>query len=348
MWTAALQPHEHGRNGTMKALVYTDTKVVEMREQPEPRASNDEVVVAIEAVGICGSDMHAYLGHDERRVPPLILGHEAAGTVIEGAHTGMRVVLNPLITCGECDDCLSGRSNLCSARDLIGMYRPGAFAERIAIPARNLIEIPDGMDAALAALTEPAATALHAVNMAARVSQRPIAEARCVVFGGGSVGLFAALALANHGAAVVHLAETNPLRRATAAQTGACEAIDPIATPLEDSAYHIVIDAVGGRITRAESSRIVRAGGVIMHIGLQDNNDGLDVRRITLQEVTFIGTYTYTQVDMRATLAQLHRGGFGDLSWLEQRSLNAGASAFDDLLHGRSAAPKIVLRPDQA
>lgn len=330
----------------MKALVYTGTEVVEMMEQPDPRAGNDEVVVAIEAVGICGSDMHAYLGHDERRVPPLVLGHEAAGTVVEGPHIGMRVVLNPLITCGHCDDCLSGRSNLCAERDLIGMYRPGAFAERIAIPARNLIEIPDGMDAAAAALTEPAATALHAVNLAAKVSHRPLAEARCVVFGGGSVGLFAALALTNHGAPVVHLAETNPLRRATAGATGACVAVDPIAAPLDDSSYDVVIDAVGGRVTRAESSRVVRPGGTIMHIGLQDNNDGLDIRRLTLQEVTFIGTYTYTQVDMRATLAQLHAGGFGDLSWLEQRDLSAGASAFDDLLQGRSAAPKIVLRPN--
>ncbi|MEM7405514.1 MAG: alcohol dehydrogenase catalytic domain-containing protein [Pseudomonadota bacterium] len=329
----------------MKALVYTGTERVEILEQPEPSATNDDVVVAVEAVGICGSDMHAYHGHDERRVPPLILGHEAAGTVVEGAHRGMRAVLNPLITCGECDDCLGGRSNLCATRDLIGMYRAGAFADFVAIPARNLIEIPAGMDAAHAALTEPAATSVHAVNLASKVSARPIAECQCLVYGGGAVGLFAALALAYHGAARVDLAETNALRRETARTTGACHPFDPIAEPPAPGYYPIVVDAVGSAVTRASASEAVRPGGVIMHIGLQDNDGGFDARRVTLQEVTVIGTYTYTHVDMRSTLALLHRGAFGDLAWLEQRPLTNGASAFADIHHGRTPAPKIVLRP---
>lgn len=329
----------------MQALVYTDTCVVEIRDEPPPRPGNDEVVVAIDAVGICGSDMHAYQGHDERRVPPLVLGHEAAGTVVAGGTEGRRVVLNPLITCGECDACLGGRANLCASRDLIGMYRPGAFAQQIAIPSRNLIDVPDGMDLAHAALTEPAATALHAVNLAAKVSHRPVAEARALVLGGGSVGLFAALLLAHHGAAEVALAETNALRRASARATGACEPFDPITAPRADNAFDIVIDAVGSGITRASASAAAKAGGVIIHVGLQDNDAGLDTRRLTLQEITFIGTYTYTHVDMRAALHALHRGAFGELAWLEQRPLSDGASAFDDLLHGRSAAPKIVLRP---
>ena len=96
---------------------------------------------------------------------------------------------------------------------------------------------------------------------------------------------------------------------------------------------------------RASASAAARPGGVIMHIGLQDNDGGLDVRRLTLQEITFIGTYTYTPLDLRATMMLLHNGSLGDLGWLEQRSLDDGAGAFDDLLHGRSAAPKIVLRP---
>ena len=329
----------------MQALVYTDTCVVEVRDEPQPRPGNDEVVVDINAVGICGSDMHAYQGHDERRVPPLVLGHEAAGTVVAGAAEGRRVVLNPLITCGECNACLGGRANLCATRDLIGMYRPGAFAQQIAIPTRNLITVPDGMDLAHAALTEPAATALHAVNLAVRVSHRPVAESRCLVMGGGSVGLFAALLLSHHGAAQVALAETNALRRESAAATGACEPFDPITSPCADDSFDIVIDAVGSGITRASASATATPGGVIIHVGLQDNEAGLDTRRLTLQEITFIGTYTYTQVDMRAALDALHRGAFGNLEWLEQRPLSEGASAFDDLLNGRSAAPKIVLRP---
>ena len=160
----------------MKALVYTANEEMTYRDEPEPTAQAGDSLVEIEAVGICGSDMHAYLGHDERRVPPLILGHEAVGTVIEGPASGQRVVLNPLITCGVCDHCLDGRQNLCAERDLIGMYRAGAFAEKIAIPERNLISVPDGMAGAHAALTEPGATGLHAVLLAERASHRPLSD----------------------------------------------------------------------------------------------------------------------------------------------------------------------------
>ena len=329
----------------MKALVYTANEEVTYRDEPDPVAASGEVIVRVDAVGICGSDMHAYVGHDPRRVPPLILGHEAAGTVVEGSAAGRRAVLNPLITCGRCEDCLGGRSNLCARRDLIGMYRPGAFAERISIPEINLIDIPEGMDPAHAALTEPAATALHAVNLAARVAHRPLAESTALVIGGGSVGLFAALALKNHGVDEVELAETNDLRRETARKAGIENVYDPRSEASAESAYHLVVDAVGGKVTRAAAVTAVRPGGVVMHIGLMDNDGGFDARRMTLQEITVIGSYTYTPVDLRAALKKLHAGAFGDLSWVEQRSLEQGPSAFSDLLHGRSGAPKIVLRP---
>jgi 2-desacetyl-2-hydroxyethyl bacteriochlorophyllide A dehydrogenase len=329
----------------MKALVYTANEEVSYRDEADPSPAPGEALVRIDAVGICGSDMHAYLGHDSRRVPPLILGHEAAGTVIAGTRPGQRVILNPLIACGTCNACLGGRSNLCAERDLIGMYRPGAFAERITIPESNLIDIPDGMDAAHAALTEPAATALHAVNLAARSAWRPLSEARALVIGGGSVGLFAALVLRDHGCRHVTLAETNAHRRVTAQTAAIGEIIDPIATPPAQSAFELVIDAVGSGATRGTASASVCPGGTIVHIGLMDNQPGFDVRYATLQEVTFIGTYTYTPVDLRITIAKLHAGDLGPLDWIEQRPLMEGAAAFDDLLHARTAAPKIVLRP---
>ena len=158
----------------MKALVYTATREAELREEPEPEPRPGEALVRVEAVGICGSDMHAWHGHDPRRIPPLILGHEACGEVLEGAAAGSRVVLNPLIACGACRDCREGRTNLCGKRDLIGLRRPGAFAERVAIPEGNLIPVPEGMAAAAAALTEPCATAWHALALAARAGWRPL------------------------------------------------------------------------------------------------------------------------------------------------------------------------------
>lgn len=329
----------------MKALVYTAEREVQFRDEPAPEPGHDEVVLAVDAVGICGSDMHAYLGHDARRNPPLILGHEAVGTIVDGDAAGSRFVINPLITCGHCDECLGGRTNLCAHRDIIGMYRPGALAERVAILSRNLIEIPAGMDPAHAALTEPAATAVHAVNLAAKAVHRPIGESRALVIGGGSVGLFAAMALKDQGATEIHLAETNALRRRTVESTDCCHVFDPVADPARASYFEIVVDAVGGRLSREAAIAAVRPGGVVMHIGLLDNDGGVDMRRITLQEITLIGTYTYTPVDMRVTVEKLHGGVFGDLGWVERRPLSDGAGAFDDLLHGRTAAPKIVLCP---
>ena len=162
----------------MKALVYTQPNEVQLQEYPSPTPGEEEVVLRIDAVGICGSDMHAYHGHDPRRKPGLVLGHEFAGTVVETRSSlfakGARVTGNPLITCGYCDYCVQGRNNLCSNRTMVGMTRPGAFAEYMSIPASCLISLPDDMSADIAALTEPAATALHAVDLSKRALKLPI------------------------------------------------------------------------------------------------------------------------------------------------------------------------------
>src|SRR3954454_19319833 len=169
----------------MKALVYANPKQMEYREEPEPVPALGEVLIRVDAVGICGSDMHAYHGRDPRRVPPLILGHELAGVIVRGPSTGKRVTVNPLITCGRCEFCVQGRNNLCANRTMIGMTRPGGFADYVTTAAESVIEIPQDMTARAAALTEPAATALHALNAAARVLARPIPECEVLVIGGG-------------------------------------------------------------------------------------------------------------------------------------------------------------------
>ena len=328
----------------MKALVYTAVHTTEYRDAPEPVQGPHDALVKVEAVGICGSDMHAWHGHDPRRVPPLILGHEACGTVLDGPRPGERVVFNPLITCGACAHCLSGRSNLCASRELIGMRLPGAFAEQVALPARNLIPVPEGMDPATAALTEPCATAWHALMLAARTTWRPLPESRALVIGGGSVGLLGALILKAWGARDVHLAETNALRRETAAAAG-IDAFDPLATPAEKAGYELVLDAVGAVATRAAAIAAVTPGGVISHVGLQDWAGEFDARTLTLQEVTLVGVYTYTDADLRASLAALHDGRLGSLDWVEERPLSRGGEAFDDLNANRTPAAKIILRP---
>ncbi len=328
----------------MKALVYTATRETAYREEPDPEPGPGEALIAVDAVGICGSDMHAWHGHDPRRVPPLVLGHEASGRVLEGPRAGEAVVLNPLISCGRCRACLEGRSNLCPERELIGMRLAGAFAERVVIPERNLISLPEGMDPAKAALTEPCATAWHALALAARVAWRPLPESRCLVIGGGSVGLLGGLILKAWGAAEVRLAETNRLRRKTAAAAG-LSAFDPLARPAEADSVDLVLDAVGSTATRAAAIAAARPGGVISHVGLQTWAGEFDARSLTLQEITLLGVYTYTEADLRASLAALHDGRLGKLNWLEERPLAEGGRAFFDLDAGATPAAKIVLRP---
>jgi 2-desacetyl-2-hydroxyethyl bacteriochlorophyllide A dehydrogenase len=328
----------------MKALVYTKPLEVTYRDEPDPPVPAGEALVRIDAVGICGSDMHGYHGHDPRRVPPLVLGHEAAGEVVAGAWKGRQVVLNPLVTCGRCDYCRGGRANLCPQRKLIGMNRPGAFAELIAMPEENLIEAPAGMSATAAAVTEPAATALHAVHLGQHVLSRPMSEAKVLVLGGGSVGLLSALWAQAMGGRAVVVGETNALRRASAQKAGV-EAYDPLATQPGENAFDLIIDAVGAKVTRQAAIRAVRPGGAIVQIGLLDSAGESDWRKITLQEVTVIGTYTYTAVDLAASAAALYEGRLGKLAWVEERPLSEGARAFADLDHGRTAAAKIVLRP---
>lgn len=331
----------------MKALVYTGPEKLTYRDEPEPLPSDGEALVRVKAVGICGSDMHAYLGHDERRPAPLILGHEACGQVVGGAKAGMRVTINPLVTCGNCSDCLSGRSNLCAERQIISMPpRQGAFAEYITIPERNLVEVPDDMDTSIATLTEPVATGLHAVQLAHRLSQRPLSEARALVIGGGAVGLAAALVLASHGCRDILLADTNAGRRQTASNTGICTAFDPASNNgPEPGSADVVVDAVGAKTTRAAAIEAARPGAVIVHVGLLEGDDGVDVRRLTLQEIILVGCYTYTMVDFRAALKALHSGALGTPDWYEERPLANGAAAFDELREGRTTAAKMILRP---
>ena len=333
----------------MKALVYTQPNEAQLLEREAPVAEPGDVVLRIDAVGICGSDMHAWHGHDPRRKPGLVLGHEFAGTVLESRHAawqpGMRVTGNPLITCGTCDYCVTGRDNLCSRRTMVGMTRPGAFAQAMSIPGRCLIPVPDRLDAVRAALTEPAATALHAVHLSMRGLARPIAECRTLVLGGGAIGMLTALLLRHYGVDQLEVAEVNEARRVSLERHARCSTFDPRVQTAQESAFDYVVDAVGSALTRKAALAAVKPGGLVMHIGLQDWASEIDMRKLTLAEITLMGTYTYSTADLRATVASIDRGVFGDLSWVERRPLAQGAQAFEDLHHGRVASAKVVLEP---
>ena len=330
----------------MKALVYTGTQSLEFRDEPDPTRQASETLVKIEASGICGSDMHAWHGHDARRIPPMILGHELAGIIVGGPRDGERVAVNPLTSCGVCRDCRAAAPNLCAKRDLVGLGRAGGYAQYVSVPTINLFSIPDSLSSVHASLMEPTAVSLHAIHLAERVLSRPISECRTLVIGGGAIGALAALILQGKGVREIAIAETSSFRRDSLQSMCNATVYDPLSNDVPpDNNFELVIDAVGSGATRAAASRLVRTGGIISHIGLQDNNEGLDTRRITLQEITFIGNYTYNQTDLQASLDLLADGGLGSLEWVETRTLSEGANAFEDIHHARTPSPKIVLLP---
>lgn len=335
----------------MKTLIYSRPYQMAIEERPYPQlaAGQEQVVIRIGAAGICGSDMHAFHGQDPRRQPGLVLGHELAGEIVESQSPrflpGDRVTANPLITCGVCEYCRQGRDNLCSDRHMVGMDWPGAFAEFMAIPARSVVPLPTGISIQHAALTEPAATVVHAMRLTQRTLTQPLAETRTLVIGGGAIGLLTVLVLRAWGCRHITLAETNALRAEAAERYTGCISINPMETSISESSHQLVVDAVGAAATRQMAIQAVKPGGVIMHIGLQAWASEIDMRKITLGEITLLGTYTYTMDDFCLALSMLEEGALGELGWVESRPLSEGEQAFSDLESRQVSAAKILLIP---
>ena len=183
----------------MQALVYTDTQTLIYREEKNPKLVKGESIIKVTASGICGSDMHAYHGKANRRNPPLILGHEISGVINKGKETEKNVVLNPLITCGECDYCKFGKEHLCNKRIILGMNKPierqGGFAEYVSIPDKNIYELPKNLNIKEAPIAEPCAVALHAVELGENKLSEPIEDNKALVIGAGAIGLLCGLIL---------------------------------------------------------------------------------------------------------------------------------------------------------
>ncbi len=223
----------------MKALVLKEYLKLNYEDAPEPQCGPAEVLVAVKACGICGSDVHGMDGSTGRRRPPIIMGHEAAGVIAEtgpgvnGWKRGDRVTFDSTIFCGTCEFCQSGRVNLCNQRRVLGVscedYRQhGAFAEYVAVPKRILHRLPDTLSFEHAALIEPFAIAFHALN------RSPVTlNETAVVVGCGMIGLAVIQAARLAGFGRIVAVDVAPEKLALAARLGATDTIDSRSAPVE-------------------------------------------------------------------------------------------------------------------
>ena len=314
----------------MRALVFTEPGRVVLRDEPAPVAAGDEVVLVVRSAGICGSELHGFRSVGMRK-PPLVMGHEFAGTTPEGR----RVVVNPLASCGRCPACSGGQPQLCPERSLIGVHRPGGFAEQVAVPVAALHEIPDAMGWTQAALVEPLANGVHAWGLAGTPPRR------CAVIGAGAIGLVCMLVARHAGCDEVVVADPSPQRRRVAESLGArtTDALEP------QGSFDTVFDAVGLPVTRAASTAALRAGGTAVWLGLADSDARFDGNDLVRAEKRVLGSFAYTDAEFARAL---QIAGELDLGWATDVPFEAAEPMFMDLAGGRTDVVKAVLRTEGA
>src|SRR6202045_5345544 len=215
----------------MKALLLTKYRSLEIAEVPTPVVGAGEVLIQVGACGICGSDVHGYDGSSGRRIPPIVMGHEAAGRIaavgagVTGLAEGDRVTFDSTIYCGDCGFCRRGEVNLCDHRQVLGVScgdysRAGAFAEFVAVPARVVYKLPESISFAEAAMLEAVAVAIHAVSLA-----KCTADSTALVVGAGTIGVLILQALRAAGCKRVFVSDVDATRLKLAKELGAVDVL---------------------------------------------------------------------------------------------------------------------------
>ena len=337
----------------MQALVYTDIQTLTYREEKNPKEVLGESIIKVQASGICGSDMHAYHGKDERRNPPLILGHEVSGVSQNGKLKDKIVVLNPLISCDKCKYCKNKREHLCPNRSMVGMSKPfqreGGLAEFISIPDMNIFIVPKQLKTREAALTEPTAVCVHAVLLSENIAKKPLAECNILIQGGGAIGLLCGLILSKEkNCKNIIMSDPNKLRLDECSKYLNAKFVDPNHNDIKESEFDLIFDTVGLDVSRQQAIYAAAPGGVIIHAGLTHAVGSINFKKLTIQEITVVGTYCYTNKDFKDSIEILTNNRLGSLNWIEYRSLKDGANAFKEIHNGTCVAPKIILIPDNS
>jgi threonine dehydrogenase-like Zn-dependent dehydrogenase len=309
----------------MRALVFTGPGVVELQDVARPEPRGDDVVVDVRAAAICGSELHGFRSVGFRK-PPLVMGHEFAGLTADGR----RVVVNPLLSCGRCDQCLRDAPQLCRSRELLGVHRPGGFAEATAVPQSALYAIPEGLSWESAALVEPLANAVHAWKHA-----RPEPGQRVAIIGAGPIGLVSLLVAGRHGLDVT-VVDRATTRLDLAARLGAARCTSEL-----EGEFDIIVDAVGMAVTRATSVDLLGPGGIAVWLGLAEPQSGFDGTDLVRGEKRVAGSFAYTPADFAAALALAPEL---DLDWATPVPLEDSQRTFMELAEGASQPVKAVIR----
>jgi len=345
----------------MKALLLTDYKHLEVTDVDEPQIGPEDVLVQVEACGICGSDIHGYDGSTGRRIPPLIMGHEAAGIVVsvgadvEDLVPGDRVTFDSMVSCGKCDFCRAGHQNLCNHRRVLGVScgeyrRHGAFAERISVPRRIVYLLPEGMPFEHAALVEAVSVGVHAVN----VSRIKLGDT-VVIVGSGMIGLLTLQAAKAAGATRVIAVDINDKRLAVAKQLGAtdtlrsdlCDVPQAIRDLTGGRGADVAIEVVGATVTIKLAIESVRKGGHVTLVGNVSPTIELPLQSVVTREISLQGTCgcngEYPQC------IELMRSGAINVAPLitAQITLSDAPLWFERLHAGDPEQMKVVVRPQR-
>jgi L-iditol 2-dehydrogenase len=343
----------------MNALLLSEYKHLEVTTLPVPVPEPFDVLVQVAACGICGSDVHGYDGTSGRRIPPLVMGHEAAGIVagvgseVSGLDVGDRVTFDSTVYCGACAFCRKGEMNLCDDRQVVGVScgdysRAGAFAEYVVVPARIVYKLPDNLAFAEAAMLEAVSVALHAVAVS-KLEGGEIA----LVIGAGMIGLLTLQAARAAGCSQVLIADIDRTRLQSAAGLGADRTILASGTELtqeilrltEGRGVDVVLEAVGRNETVAAAIDCVRKGGTVTLIGNITPQVNLPLQKVVSRQIRLQGSCAscgeYPQAMELMAAGTIRVGPL----ITAVAPLSDGPAWFDRLHSGEPNLMKVVLDP---
>ena len=343
----------------MKALLLSEYKKLSVVDMPTPPVGDDDVLVRVRACGICGSDIHGYDGSTGRRIPPLVMGHEAAGVVERAGRNvtefgaGDRVTFDSTVSCGRCDYCRAGQVNLCDNRMVLGVScgdyrRHGAFAEYIAVPARILYRLPDALPFERAALIEAVSIAVHAVSR-----HTPKSDDTAVVVGAGMIGLLVIQVLRAKGCRHVIAVDVDENKLALAANLGAKACLNPTNTDVPSAirdmtavkGAHSSFEAVGRTETVLTSIQGLRRGGTAVLIGNLAPRVELPLQEVVTRELSLLGTCG-SSGEYPECIDLLARGAVDVDPLVSLKApLDEGPALFERLHAGDKALMKVILQP---